>query len=519
MNPALQRRILTWGLMIVIIAALLIIGWQVIFARPFVRIVLPDGATKVELSHIENGRALTTSVNQTGTIRLRTGSYNVMYYKDKQVIGLKQAEVKASLNQSISETLQSPTNKLATVMHDRAKLLTPLGEGYIFQDSLTNGLSYATREGIQDISAEFLLSTTPPDPDAPDGDYNTVVNIQQTKDGVVVTTTWGVFVAKSASDVTRLPSSTDEFLFFTSSGYDPQTNRLFVLPSYQKDLFYYDLNNLEQGPRTLYTAAQDINRIAVGGGRVAVYFDDVPSVEPEVLATYALTRQLAPTVIDAASGKTEKTLKGYDGVTLAAISDDGKYIALKRKFATTMEVIELAGSRTFTVPAPDANGLVWKGSVLFFGRDQSLWSVEPAKNGEKVRYVAPAGQTLNRLVVDGDSLLATTTTNFAVKMVSNDVDVDNLLAEKLKIQPLKTSDYFIAYTDFGGQLTATVMTSGTFERGMDESQLIASQGPAYQKAVEAIKSVPGSDSIIIKQKSSAIIFQYQYTGIPTDEQS
>jgi hypothetical protein len=516
MNHPTTRRAIKWGLLLLVVAALSFIGWQVIFKRPFVQVVLPEGTDTVQLRQVIGGQAKTTTATKTSSLRLPIGGYDATYYKDKRVVGLSHLNVKPAFKQTLSGTVTPPTNKLSTFMHDHAKRVTPLGSGYIFQDTQTRGISYVDAAGAQDISASFLLSQRPQDPDNPDADYNTVINIQPAKEGVVVTTTAAVFLAKSPGDVTRLPSYDKEFLYFTSSSYDAKTNRLFALSAYKTEVFYYDLGNPEQGPKVVYTAGHNVNRVAAGGGKAAVYFDDVPSVNPDVLNIYAKTRQLAPVIFDGSTGKVEKTLDDWQGTTLLTISPDGNYAALKKKFATDMSVIELAGSKSFTVPAPDAGASAWKGSSLYFGRDKGLWSIDPAASGNKVIYVAPADDSFNQLLVSGESVTATTTTGFVQKLVPANGDVGNQTTEKLKGLALKTNGYFISYADFGGTTMATVETQGNFMLGIEETALAASQGPEYQKAVDVIRSVPNGSAVVIKQKDNSIIRLYQYAGIPAD---
>lgn len=503
------------ALFVFIPLAVLFIGWQTIFKRPFVNIVVPEGADTVELRQLTEGYkpATVVSVTKSGSHRLPTGDYSITYVKDKRAVGFTQKSIKPALKQSISTTLSAPTNKMSTFMHDHAKLVTPFSGGYLFVDTQTQGISYTSSAGTADVSASFLLSQSPQNPDDPNNDYNTVINIQNTKDGdVVVTTTAAIFLAKSPTDITRLRSYDKEFLNFTSSSYDAKTNRVFALSAYKKEVFYYDLSNIKQGPKVLFTAEKLINRVNAGGGKVAVYFDDVPSIEPEVLKAYALLRQLAPVVIDGNTGKKDKTLDDWQGTTMLTISADGTYAALKKKYATTMSVIELSGSKSITTVAPDAGAIAWQGSKLLFGRDKGLWSIDPA-TGTDVTYVAPADETFTALIAQGDTVIATTNNNYVEKLVSSDVDVENQTTEKMKALALETDGYFITYTQLDGPIDVTVETKGSFSLGTDEASLAASQAPEYQKAVAVLQGTPG---LTIHKKDTSIVLTYQYAGIPAD---
>jgi hypothetical protein len=139
-----------------------------------------------------------------------------------------------------------------------------------------------------------LSQTDPQDPNFT-GTYSTVIGIHRAADGsVILVTTTDVFIVKSPTNITRLPSSSKELLNMTSSSYDAATNKLYFLATYNNGIYFYDLGKPGNAPEELIKVPLAVNRITSGGGKVAVLFDDVPSLEPSVIDAYAATRQLSP---------------------------------------------------------------------------------------------------------------------------------------------------------------------------------------------------------------------------------
>lgn len=500
-------------LVLVVIVAVFFVIWKFSTRTPSVTVTLPKGTDRAELVSAADDNVIRTSGKE--PISLAGGTYFVTYFKGGQAVATQTAKIGKNSGRSITIQLTAATDKLSTVLHARTDKLTPLGDGYLYIDRQTRGITYASTSGIQDVSAQFELSASQTDLDFTT--YNTVINIEQGRSGeAIVTTTTAVFVVKNMTDITKLPSATTDFLNFTSSSYDAVSNRVFLLSSYKRVVYYYDLGKPEQGPQTFYTNRLDVNRIVAGGGSVILYFDDFPSLEPDTLDAYGLTRQTAPVVFNSDSGKPVRTLDQYKGATQITISPSGKYMAVKKKFGVTMTMSKLTGDDPHTVLAPDTNGLAWVDDDLYVGRGQALWVLKPGQLDKPV-LMATGKAPLRQVVASNKTLYVSDTTNFTYKTVSASTDTTAQLGDKLKKLNLDTDDFYISFVDVHNQGAGVIQTKGTFALGDDEGAVKAVEAQQLQRASAALGEFANSPSISFSHEDGSIIRQYQYAAIPADE--
>jgi hypothetical protein len=507
-----RKRLITLVVIVIIIAAVLLVGAQ-LSKHPRVRVVVPQGADTVLLDKVgKNNSGTTTKVTSTSRVTLETGQYAVTYQKDGRAITLTTATVHAGFTQTIDHNVSQPSSKLDTFMHQHARLVTPLGKGYIYVNTENRAIEYMDNTGITDLSQSLLLTQTPADQS--DVTYNTPIAIQPTKDGsVLVTTTVAIFLVKNPSDITSLRSSSDDFLNFTSSSYDAKTNKVFALSSYERKIYSYDLNKPEDSPKVFYKTPKDVNRVSAGGGKVATYFDDVPSVESTVLASYSKTKQLAPLIIDASSAKLLKTLDDWQGTTLLSVSPNGNYVAVKKKFATSMTILGIDTDKSVETVAPDTNTVAWQGDTLYFARDKSLWRIKPGESSDTI-CAATASSDINSLIVQGDTITATTVDGFAGIIVPNSTASDNL-ADGLRDLKLSDNGYYISYLARDGKAVATIDVKGQVTLGEDASPTPDVSAPA-QAGLAALGAYAKNSAVTVKQRDTTIVRPYQFAGIPTD---
>ncbi|HSX02849.1 MAG TPA: hypothetical protein VLI05_06090 [Candidatus Saccharimonadia bacterium] len=312
------------------------------------------------------------------------------------------------------------TSKLAPILRQPVDLVTPLGAGYLFLNQLTGGLNYADVTGAIDLSSRIRLTASSDQAiEGANGPINdALINIEPTQNGeAIITTTMGVFLAHNAHTIIELPSYTKGSLNFVSSSYDASNHSLFLLSAYDKGIYRYQIDQPTSRPTKLYSSPLEVNRIVAGGGHVAVYFDDVPTTDPAVLAEYGKTRQLDPLIIDAASGKLIKTLTGFQPVTYLSISASGHYVALKRKFELAMTVLDLATNRRATLPSYDTSGATWLGDILQIARDHAIWSYDATSSTAELVKLADVAEPVASLARAGSTLLATTTDSVTALLV------------------------------------------------------------------------------------------------------
>jgi hypothetical protein len=303
-------------------------------------------------------------------------------------------------------------SKPLTFLSTPADFVTPLGQGYLFFNRATRGVSYGSAAGTTNVSGSYSLTTDPNPSKILGGDSvaDTVVNIEPvTGGGAVVTTTKGAFLVSAANAVTKLPDFTDRLLDFTSSAYDAGTNSLFALSAYSKTVYRYDLSR-PAAPTEVYTAPREINHIAAAGSKFVVFFDDVPNAEPGVLAAYAKTRQLDPLVVDATTFKLVRTLSGLQPVTNISVSGSGKYLAIKRKYEPTVTLHSLSGGQNYRLPGYDTGGAGWQADTYFLAREKAVWSFDPNAKAGVLTKVAEVAEPVTHLRLTATDTILTVNT-------------------------------------------------------------------------------------------------------------
>lgn len=500
-------------IILVIVLGGLLAAWKFSTRTPTVTVTLPAGSDRAELVSTVDESRITTSGKE--PVSLSSGDYLVTYFKGDQALGTQPAKVGKNPGQSISGELTSPANKLSTMLHARTDKLTPLGDGFLYINRQTRGIEFANANGIEDVSSRFELSTTPTGLDFTS--YSAVINIEQGRTGdAIVTTTATVFIVKNMNDITRLPLSTQDFLNLTSSSYDAKTNRVFLLSSYKRTIYYYDLGKPDQGPRAFYTNKLDMNRLVAGGGTLIAYFDDFPSLDQAAIDAYSLTRQVAPLVFNADEGKALRTLDQYKGATQITISGSGKYMTVKKKFGITMTVSSLTGSRSHTVLAPDTNGIAWLNDDLYVARGQALWLLKPAEDLDQPGLIATAGVPLRHISASNKGIYVSSTADFTSKVVSSSTAANEELGEKLKRLNLDTKDFFISFVTVNNQGAGVIWTKGSFTPGVEEAELNAAQAQQSQRARASLGEFANSPSIRFTEEDGSVVFKYQYAAVPAD---
>jgi hypothetical protein len=511
-----NRRGLVKLLIILLVIAAAIFILLAILARPFVNIEFPDGADSIRLTkQNSDGTVTSTTLSTGGKTRLQTGSYVVASYKAKQVVGISTAEVHKAFSQSVAGTNSSATGALRTVMHQHADMTAPLGNGYLYVDKSTRAVFYSDTTATLNLSSRLLLSQTDPQDPNFTGTYSTVIGIHRAADGsVILVTTTDVFIVKSPTNITRLPSSSKELLNMTSSSYDAATNKLYFLATYNNGIYFYDLGKPGNAPEELIKVPLAVNRITSGGGKVAVLFDDVPSLEPSVIDAYAATRQLSPLIIDETTGKIAKQLPDWKGASQFALSGDGRYILLKKKFAVLATVFDLQTNDTMTIAAPDTNAYAWQGTTLYFARDNSLWAVTPDKSGGDVKLVAASGTSIIRVQIAGDKILATTNDSYISEVAAAPYPSSSSIEELRKVQ-LQTDAYYIAFTTSGTQTHFVIETTGTSD-GLDDASIAAAKSTGLAGATQVIQNYLTQPGNTVSSLDTSITTPYENAVPPPD---
>lgn len=325
---------------------------------------------------------------------------------------------------SSSSTLTPHTNltqKPATLLNHPADLVTPLGQGYLFLDKTSRGLFYADAAGTISLNTQIGLTTDPNESSIPNSGptYNTVVYLEAMNGGgVVVTTTRQVFIVRSTRGVISLPTP-NETVDFTASAYDSQTNTLFLLASYSKNIYRYDLGKVTEPPSIAYKSKLEINRLAAGGGKLAAYFDAVPTIEAVVLEQYSQKRQLTPLLINASTGTLIKEISNFAPVTYLSISGNGQYLAIKKKLASTITAYQVSNGQTVSLPSYDTGGIAWLGNTLYLARDKGIWTYDPAKPKSGIIKIADVSAPITRLITNG-AIVASTNTNVTSVLIPRD---------------------------------------------------------------------------------------------------
>jgi hypothetical protein len=409
MNREMLIRPVILGL---VVLGVLWLGWSTLISRSFVSVKLDSSVSNVQVT----GR-VSKSITASSWLNLPTGDYVMTYYQGSEVASVQSYHVGALSFGTVTSQVKEPTQKPLVFLNHAANLVTPLDKGYIYLDKATHAVSYADASGVTNISSKFRLTTDPNASlsDSTDTLYDTVINIEPIKSGgVVVTTTRAAFIVQGPSAVTTLKTDVYSRPNYTSSAYDGQTNSLFVLSTHSKTVYRYDVSKPGSLPATFYTGTLELNRLAAGGGKVAAYYDAVPSLEPDVLAQYGLKYQVIPLLLDGSNGKLIQSFKDETGATSVTISDSGQYIAIKRKLAVALSVYDLSSHHVASVPTFDTSGIDWQDSTLYVARDNAIWVYQPDGSFTK-ESAAPAPVT--RLLVTSAATILTTNADVTAQLV------------------------------------------------------------------------------------------------------
>ena len=313
-----------------------------------------------------------------------------------------------------------PASKAIVFLNGAAGFVTPLAGGYLYFNKNTRGLNFSGPSGTQDVTAEYLITADPSPSKIYGGDsvQNTVVNIEATSTGAaVVTTTRGVFIASSSLAVKHLPEYLPSHLNFTASSYDASTNSLYLIAANSKAVYRYKLSQPSSAPVVVYTATSDINKVTASGGKMIIYFDDVPSTEPAVLTEYAKNHQLDPLVIDTATLKPKSALSGFQVATYVSLSASGKYVAIKRKLEGTITLKALASGKTYIVPSYDTGGAGWAGDTFYLARAKAVWSFNTMDAASSLLAVATIQTPITELRSEGQEVILSTNTNQSASLI------------------------------------------------------------------------------------------------------
>lgn len=514
MQNSRLKKLVRLAIVLLAIGAVLFLAWELVFKRPSVEIVLPEGSTKARLANTSDNTVI--EVTQTERRRLDRATYLITYLKDDQAVGVSKAVVKGlSPRQTIEGSIAKPNNKLSAVLHQHADMLTPFENGYLYLNTQTRGIEYMSAAGgIQELNERFEMAVVAPDPDI--ARYNTVVNIEAMKNGdAVVTTTSGVFLVKNLNDITKLQLSTEESLNFTSSSYDNTSNRLYLLSSFGKKIYSYDLGFPTERIKVFGEAGKQVNRVVANGGKVIVFYDAVPSAEKHVLDEYDANRQISPLLFSIDGAKLLKTFDDFKGTTQASISGDGRYITLKKKFATTMSLIKVDDGTVYEVPAADAGGITWQGDTLYIARDKSIWSIKPNQDPQAFSYIAATNDTITRLSTEGDTLMTTYTNSVTSKIVDN--SFAETAADALSKATLQGDGYYTTFISNGPATAVIVEVKGMGGPGTDNpDDPTFGQAQQYQMAINELKAAATAPGVSISQRDTSLINRYLYAGIPLD---
>lgn len=493
-----------------VVALILIWVFWLILRTPFVTVVIPEGSTGARITQ-GNGPYKRIIESET-RLRLKPGEYLVTFFKDERPTHMNLRTVGSWPWQSIKATNSSKSRPLTVATHRQTSKAVPFADGYIYINKQTRGIEFANGSRLIDMSSKFELATTPFQSDNPA--RSTVINIEPATDGgVVVTTTTTAFVVRDLDTIVRLPSYDKDFLNFTSSSYDNVSNRLFLLSSYNRKVFYYDLSNLNQGIKVFHEHNLDINRVTAGGGHLAIYFDNIPSLDPGVLDSYRRTRQLAPVVFTATNKENESILNRYEGVTQLAFSKDSRYLMVKRKFETTATISDPKGGNSLTIPAADGNGFAWDGDSFVFGREKSLWRAQP-ETGFDPELIGNANALIDYIVVRSGSIYASTPegTSFMTGNLAPGSSSKTALQSVIK-KGLAAEGYAVSLIiDRGANILAIVETQGKFVTGADE--LDYSEQPIHLSTALQLIEPLRNHNLAILEKDTSLIIPYTYAGPP-----
>lgn len=371
-------------------------------------------------------------------------------------------------SQRLELGLGTAETKAEVMMGGNYDYLTPLGQGYLAINNQTRGLDYVSEQGIQDVSARFGLTTEPErglDPPV----YNTALKLEAgPADSVLATTTVGAFIVRGIDNITTLPSSDKAYLYFTDSAYDETSNSLFVLAAYSKTLYRYQLDQPEQGPQEFHSVDRTINRVAAGGGKVAVYYDAVPTAQAAVVSEFAKTNQVEPVVLNIADKAVSRPLAEGTVYTYIDFSGDGQAIASKAKFKKTLTISRLNGSERRQLPAADSTGgLAWDDQRFYLATNKAVWQYQLGQAASSLTKYAELDATVSRLSVNDGRLVASAANNLSYDSsarLGGAASSVNALAGKR----LASGDYSTEFAAYDGRLFVT-LRSGS-EAGIGQAR-------------------------------------------------
>lgn len=502
-----QGKLIAWIVTAVLIIVLLIVSKNYL-GRPSVSVIVPNGADTVTFDKISGSTNEQLTIKKTGKVRMPVGSYAVTYSKDGRTVGMEKAKVKATFSQTIEQTITQPTTTLHTLLYQQAQMITPLGSGYLYKNNQSGGVEYVDANGVADISEKLIMQNFPDNSDDPL--YTAVTAITPITDNeAAITTTNGIFVATGPGTITPLRPSDKEILSFTSSSYDAKTKRLFVIGAFSHQVYVYDMTKLKDAPKPFYKTNFDINRVSAGGGKVVIYFDDLPSTQQSVVDAYSKTKQVNPLLVNAEDGKLIKKLDQWQPLTMASLSPDGQFMLLKKKFATTMQIVSLQDDTVYDIPATDTNTVAWHGDKLYFARDGSIWSVNPANSKDKVTCETIVGDNAVQLQFVGDTMLVTTANGFTR---SSDASVSALGDNLQKLSLTDNNNYTLTYLVNGSTAYVTANLKG--DVSADGSSSILTN--ELSTAKDALKNYAADPSVVLKSRDVTLLAPYKYSGIPPD---
>lgn len=491
----ISLKTLIWAIVLLVVG---IVGWGLLVVNTVATVKLPSGTTSYKITSAYSGKQIAHGTSS-GIVRLAREDYLVRYYKDTLVVGVKFWHPSALPFAGLQPAnVTTASNHAVPVFGDAADYATPLGkDSYIYLNRQTKAVTIADATGLHDISKQCGLSTTNA------GVYDMVVNILPgANDTAIVTTTRAVYVVSSATNVVRFEPYTPGFTpNFYGSAYDNETNSVFVLNTYDKTIYRYQLSNPFGGMQTFLKSSNYIQSISAANGRLVLYGGNMPSSDPAALQQYAKRYQMTPLIIDTSSKQRVASLGGYEDATTVLPSDKGTFVAIKRKFATTLDIYNYQTKQTVTIPANDVSGLAWLDGKLFIGRDNGLWTYTAGDTVTSLLKVADTGANIVRLTPTKDTITVSTLSGVTQSISLG--DTSEATTPTLGNLSLSAgSDYSISFSAIDKNI---ILNTQSFAASRGETLSSAAQNTA--KAVHA--AFPDSTYITtVNQRPNPGVYAY-----------
>lgn len=448
------------SLITIVLILLGLVLWLFLIARTVISVSLGNNVASFRLVDTKTGKVVAEKNNNSTIFVPKKVYFLESLDQSGNTTAIKIINRSISPITSINAVTQEAKQENGLLLHRNANFLTPLGAGYIYQNRSSKAIEYVDEQGILDVSAKFNLGDTPRW-GANKTEYNAVLDIYKSaKETTIVVTTRNIYFVNSINSIKGTDLIPSENMEFFKSAYDKNTDSVVLLANRVNAIYKYNLSSTKNPLETIKKHNEKdlaVNQISAGGGIVAAWFSGIPSTERSVLGYYGQSRQLNPIFFDIESRKEiNSPLSNGIHITQIVISEDGRYIAFKEKYKTTLSVLSIDKKFKKIIPSSDTAIPLWVEDKLYISRSNALWTYTPSEDSFTLLSQTYAPIESMRNIDNG--ILSKTVNNYYLhsqgvrsEKIKNIITSNSLSGDRYRIDFIVKGELYLYVDDFNGQ--------------------------------------------------------------------